>query len=383
MNSALSNVTNKVRLAYANSRLPAFLRWWGSELEPMLPAAMRKLVHYKAPSLAVIRQDDDIVFWRCDHHGSSELARHPLDEEKDVIVQELARLKGQFEDSPRVVIGMPADKLLRRDMSFPAATEENLRQVLAFEMDRQTPFSADQVYFDYRVVQRYPETKLIAVELVLMPRPLVNGWLERAEELGIGANAVDAYERTPEGPRLLGVNLLPADKRRNGAHRKRNINLALAAVLVALVATAMWLSLANKEQQLEALNAGITEAKAESDESRQLREELEDALQAANFLVQKKESHPALVDVLREVTHALPDDTSLQRLQIRDRELQLQGESDRTGPLLGLLGESPMLSQADFNGVTSVDQRTGKERFNIKAQVKPTGVGGGTASPEG
>ena len=37
---------------------------------------------------------------------------------------------------------------------MPAATEENLPQVLSFEMDRLTPFRSDEVYFDHRVVGR-------------------------------------------------------------------------------------------------------------------------------------------------------------------------------------------------------------------------------------
>ena len=46
------------------------------------------------------------------------------------------------------------DEALVRRVTMPAATEENLRQVLGFEMDRLTPFRADDVYFDYRVVSR-------------------------------------------------------------------------------------------------------------------------------------------------------------------------------------------------------------------------------------
>ena len=54
-----------------------------------------------------------------------------------------------------------------RRVTMPAATEENLRQVLGFEMDRLTPLRADEVYFDYRVVSRDAAAGQIAVQLAV------------------------------------------------------------------------------------------------------------------------------------------------------------------------------------------------------------------------
>ena len=44
------------------------------------------------------------------------------------------------------------------------AAEENLTQVIAFELDRQTPFRADQVRYDFRIVKRDPVAKLLHVD---------------------------------------------------------------------------------------------------------------------------------------------------------------------------------------------------------------------------
>ena len=46
----------------------------------------------------------------------------------------------------RTVFCIPAERVLQRNLTLPVAAEDNLRQVLAFEMDRQTPFKADQIY---------------------------------------------------------------------------------------------------------------------------------------------------------------------------------------------------------------------------------------------
>ena len=43
---------------------------------------------------------------------------------------------------------------LRKTVSYPAAVAENLQDVIANDLDRQTPFSADQTYFGWRVLRR-------------------------------------------------------------------------------------------------------------------------------------------------------------------------------------------------------------------------------------
>ena len=49
---------------------------------------------------------------------------------------------------PRVVVALPPEQVLRKTITLPAAVEENLRQVLAYDLDRHTPFKPEEVYFD-------------------------------------------------------------------------------------------------------------------------------------------------------------------------------------------------------------------------------------------
>ena len=49
---------------------------------------------------------------------------------------------------------LPAGSALQRRLLLPAAAADRLRDVIGFEIDRQTPFSADSVRFDTRVLER-------------------------------------------------------------------------------------------------------------------------------------------------------------------------------------------------------------------------------------
>ena len=65
-------------------------------------------------------------------------------------------------ETGEVILCLPADKVLTRTLTLPLATEENLREVLAFQMDRQTPFTVEQVYYDYGVVARGRKTRTVS-----------------------------------------------------------------------------------------------------------------------------------------------------------------------------------------------------------------------------
>ena len=62
-------------------------------------------------------------------------------------VAEFRRLQASIQNPAlRAIFCIPESSTLTRNLSLPAAAEDNLRQVLGFEMDRQTPFKADQVH---------------------------------------------------------------------------------------------------------------------------------------------------------------------------------------------------------------------------------------------
>jgi len=110
---------------------------------------------------------------------------------------EFQRLRNAIDDPMvRTVFCIPAERVLTRTLSLPAAAEDNLRQVLSFEMDRQTPFKADQIYFDSRVLGRDASGRNLQVELVLLPRAQLDQEIG-ALPTGSVLDAVDSWRTIP------------------------------------------------------------------------------------------------------------------------------------------------------------------------------------------
>ena len=68
------------------------------------------------------------------------------------------------------LLELPAERVLQRTVDLPLAAAENLREVLGFEMDRHTPFKAEDVAFDYHIVSTDRQTKRLLVDLTVAPR---------------------------------------------------------------------------------------------------------------------------------------------------------------------------------------------------------------------
>src|SRR6185295_2369308 len=129
----------------AAARVADFWRWWRGEIVRMLPQRFAAFGGGGSTPLVLVEGDEVIVI---DPHA-------PPGAEKR------ANVAGLDGGGKRALV---RTLLEGAGVTLPAATEENLAQVLGFEMDRLTPFKSDEVYFDQRVVSRDAADGQITVE---------------------------------------------------------------------------------------------------------------------------------------------------------------------------------------------------------------------------
>jgi general secretion pathway protein L len=378
--SVLDRQLARVRVAYAASPLARFFEWWWGQLRPLLPPKVQSWLAESRDEVLVGLSGDRIdLAWR------GRLARAPGSLERggepELLRQDFRAYLAGTEETPSVILVLPPGKVLRRTLMLPAAAESNLRQVLAFEMDRQTPFKADQVHYDYRILGRDPTTRQIRVEMAVVPRAGVDADVAALAELGIALHGVDIAP-IGEGPRP-GFNLLPAERRA----RQRDVwllaNLGLGALCAVLLLVVMALSVSNRESALESLRETVDRERVEAKAVADLRSELRAAVEGANFLAEKKRAQPVVSDLLLDLTRRLPPDTWLQRFSLTGRQVQLQGQAGEAASLIRILQQSQMLRGPAIQGAVTPDARTNKEQFLIQADARtrvdatPSAPGGG------
>ncbi len=383
MNPVLEKQLTRLRTRLEKTPLPGFFRWWGSQLVACLPERWRTLVEERSESLLLDLRADEVIVWREHADRTNEYARIARNLPADAQSAEFQRLRNAIDDpGVRTVLCIPADRVLQRNLTLPAAAEENIRQVLAFEMDRQTPFKADQIYFDSRVTGRDASGRNLLVELVLLPRAQLDQELAAVPPGAAALDGVDAWRGEPGGARRQ-INLLPAERRARRRDMRLPLNLGLAALVVILLLFNMDESLTNRAAAVEAMRAEVEKSNDEARQVATLRKTLADSIAGANFLSDKKRNSPLTDALLDDLTRRLPEDTYLERLQIENGQVQLQGQAKEAAKLISLLSNSTCLGDPRLQGQIQPDPRTGKERFQITADLKACNSAPDAKSPPG
>ncbi|MFZ5607885.1 MAG: PilN domain-containing protein [Pseudomonadota bacterium] len=340
-----------------------FLEWWRMGLAAWLPPRLRQAL--AGGDRLLLQLDGDALRVQAVSAGTlRELALLPLplDGEADPLARLLYEDVAEW---PRWLL-LPARLGLRRPLLLPAAARDRLREVLAFEIERQTPFPAGEALHDGRLLQVQPDGRL-QVELVVLPRRDYAAALARLGGIAAGLAGLDLVD-ADGAP--LGVNLLPPAQRQMPRDRWRSWNLALAAVAVLALLSGMAQLLDNRRAAAAALQADIARHAAQAQAVAAQRQRLLDAVEGGAWLRAERNGRPSAVEVMDALAQRLPDGTYLEKLAIDGDQLTLIGLSSQAAALVGRLEGAPQWSAPALSGALQQDPRTRMDRFTLVAQLR-------------
>lgn len=356
---------DRLRRAWRGSALPGFLRWWGNELAPLVPARWRAAFAGGQRWYVVERVAEGWRLRRAGEGGSLvDIADvDPPEHRAGLLAHALAEADPT---DRRIALVLPATQVLRRRLVLPLAARDNLRQVVGFDLDRQTPFRAEDIHYGVRELQETAGEGRFVAELAATPRATLDPLLDELVALGIHPDRVDVGQ----GDALAGVDLLPPARAPRRVDRRRRLNAALAAAIVLLVVAAMAAWLHNRNVALETMTATVESMRADAQRVSALRQRLTESAGASGFLARKKTESPSILPVLEELTHRLPDDTWLERFTLNATgQLGFQGQSPQAARLIDALKGARTIGEPSFQGTIQSDPTSGKERFYMQAKA--------------
>lgn len=271
-------------------------------------------------------------------------------------------------DRKTLVLRLPKGTVLVRQVSFPLGVEENLRQVIGFELDRLTPFSADQALFDYRVRGRRPAERKLDVELAVAARGRIDTWIKTLSDEGLAPMVVEAPDAWP------GVNLLPPAARPKQNWLGSKLNWLMLLVVLVLFTVVLVVPLWEKRGIAIELNQHLNLVRGQANKILDLREKLDKNILSASYVLDKRRKTPRVVDVLDELTDLIPDDTWVQQMELRQGNLQLRGESALATGLLEKLEGSEFFAGVGFRSPLVQVRTKTVERYHLSVQVVPREV---------
>lgn len=343
-----------------------FFAWWIDQLSDCVPERWRNAVAPVQDRLTISPVAPtasgmtavSISIWT--KNRETALGEFSIDEINPTDLPGASRL-------PIVVRVLDGD-VLCKTITLPIAAERDLAQVLAFEMDRETPFAVDEVLWSYRLTGRNKQRGQISARLRLVSRAQLAPLLDVLAARGISVTRGEIAGGVDDGLTLPIEADRVETKRRGSAHFLR---WAAAASFLVLAAIVIAVPFVRQARDLARLDREIAAGRGAAEQAEHLRQEI-DRLEGAGAVVQKERADAGdALAALAALTAALPDDTYLTELQQQQNKVTFGGRSGAASRLIGAVAQSKELHNPVFVAPVTRMEATHQEVFSITAETRP------------
>lgn len=340
-------------------KFQTFIRWWGEGLYKGLPSAARKLFRTELPRLLLQMQDDRSFEVAWVQEGKQQ-ACGTFSLEGDTQLTEL--LPKHAKNKPyQVELRLGKTQVLALQHYFPEAVKENLQQVLGYQLDRLTPFTAESALFDARVAQHDKGRKEILADIFVVPKLIVER-LSR-QLAGLGVDAVQVVSVVGAHP---DINLAsPQNAQQTQGWSRVPLYFFLGALALSLL-----VPLGYKYRRLDQIETALADLRSSSSKQLSIREKLVEAEDAMKFIEAKRKTSPMALDVVEKLSAVIPEHTWLERLGIHGNTLEIQGESGKALTLIDTLEEAPEFADVRFKSPVTRNKDNGRDHFHIEATLE-------------
>ena len=345
--------------------LKDFLIWWAEQMLALLPAGVARMGSASgAEALIVARGADDPE--RLDialRRGGRETPMGAIRVDETGIAPD-GRVLGERKRPGTIVLRTGAEHLLERHIELPMAAERDLSRVLRYEMDRLTPFDAEEVFWHATVERRDRVRGRLHVRLSLVAVAAIAPVMAALRRIGVTPTELQAP--APDGG-MRRIGLEPPDDGR--AWRRHRMAMAAGAVCALLALVAIGLPFMRQSLAFWAIEARIGDLQPKVAEVEALRRRSASEGAGADVVTAERARTGDVLQVLASVTELLPDDTVLSDFTLSQGKLGIGGTSSAASRLIPALAGDPLIHDPAFIAPVTRAEEGGVDRFAIRAEL--------------
>jgi general secretion pathway protein L len=267
----------------------------------------------------------------------------------------------------RVRITLPEKDTLTQTLDLPLAVEPELSSVLELDIDRLSPFAADDVRFTWQILSRDRQAETLRVAVHIMSREEIEVLRRRLQRWKLPSrNATAQIEGWPS-ERAINLSDQAGDRQSHPTRRRLNTALA-AATLLACIWTAYdrWQTV---RMETQSVAGALLTAKTDVDRVLQIKRQLALLIDRQNEMRRLRIDRPTLTEVLGRFAESMDDQTWLDQLWIEHGALRIHGRTLSATDLITRLNDLSFVNQARFDAPIVTDPRDDADRFQISAMI--------------
>jgi len=353
----MSEIASLVRTAPKS-----FMHWWLGELGGLLPGRLTSKRRPVRPALILEIRKNGAELIEARAKGDKTLGRILGSIDDHGNLDGLAAIGERRYRQWPLIVRLEASLGMRKVIDLPFAARDDLANLLHFELDRLTPFSPEDVWFTWRILDADRAAGRISVNLEMAPKAI----------FAKAADMVAGFDRTIDrleiegGEQAEALNLLASTEKDDTDSRLKHL---LPFLVLGLAIIAIWIPMNRQQNLIKQLEQELTTVKSSADETLKLREQLDTEAADAGFLTEAKTSSTPMTHILAELTALIPDHSYILQLEVDGEGIRLSGLADKASDLMSILDQSTMFASPEFRSAVTRDPRNGKERFQIAVEL--------------
>jgi len=343
-----------------------FLNWWVLELTTVLEALRSQLIPGWRRSLTVYVSRSRLQIVEGDSRSNSaifEVARAERSSELALALSEEQRASLGGRRRARLVFN--SELAFVRTLRMPLAALPHLASAVELQMPKLLPMNAGLLRSDFEIVAIDPEGAAVDVELAALKRSAIdpienalNHWGLQLASIHLGTDSDSRVRFT------FGAPDAPANR-----FAITRVDTFCAAGAAAMAVCAVGIFAVQTIRAHKSLEEALTQTNSPAAAVLQQRQRLIARLETLS-LISQAERAPTAAAVLADVTAHLNREAWLTTFELKGRDLRLVGLSSESAAVVRELAASALITDVELHSSVSAGNSTGKDRFEITAQVK-------------
>lgn len=353
----------------------SFVHWWLSELNGLIPRALASRLGSRRACLILTVQDSDFILAKETKSGDRvELGRlnktrtDQLPADTTSCPDAFAALTERRYRHWPLVIELAQHLGMRKIVDLPLVKNDDLGQLLQFELDQLTPFKAEDVSLAWRVENTDRAARRMRVLLEIVPKAVI----EQAK--GLTRLCQRQACRIELSGGASGNHPLDLQVRQENADQpKDRVNTTFKLLTPLLLMVAVFVLMRQQDKVIDNLESQLEATQEQADEALKLRDRLTLMTNETAFLADAQQRYPAMTELLAELTRILPSHSHILQLNVDGSSIELFGLAGKASDLITALDRSAMMTAPTFNSAVTREAQSGKERFHILVDLLARG----------
>jgi general secretion pathway protein L len=345
----------------AAQTITRFIGGWLDETAAGLVAVMGRIA--ARPIVRLVEEEAGAFTIRGANQKIRDHARFAISTDRTIPIPSAVQsaLRGQH-----VELELDSERFLFRPLELPARAAEFLDGIVRAQIDRLTPWSADQAAFGESAPLDAGDGRVV-VTVAATARSVLAPFIKALAAAGVRSIAVFARQAEGDCIAVWRQNLSGVDVAR--------VRRGLAMVLIAsgLIAAGAFGAATSYGNDLQARQDELAQriAKRRSAMLAARNAPADPQTVAEGELARRKNQTPSSLIVIEILSQILPDHTYVTELRIEGDRLRLVGFTRDAPSLIRLMEQSRHFARATFFAPTTRAPADPGERFNIEAQLLP------------